>query len=244
MQEIRDRAAAIVNDPATAEALKPYYRQFCKRPTFHDDYLATYNRPNVTLVDTRGTGVDRITENGIVFYGKEYAVDCIIFATGFEVGTNYTSKSGYDIIGRGDLTLSEKWADGLKTFHGFYSHGFPNCFFMGMTQTGLTANMTHMLNEQAQHVAYVIDHARNSNIKAVEPTLDAEAAWVKEIHRMALLGEAYYAQCTPGYYNNEGKPGAAGNGFLTGQYGGGPVEFFRILKEWRDEGALRGLEVS
>ena len=244
MEEIRARAASIVKDQATAEALKPYYRQFCKRPTFHDEYLQTYNLPNVHLVDTRGNGVDRITEKGVVFDGKEYEVDCIVFATGFEVGTAYTSKSGYDIVGRGDVKLSEKWADGLQTFHGFFSNGFPNCFFMGMTQTGLTANMTHMLNEQAGHVAYVISHARNSNIRSVEATVEAEKAWVDDIMRLARLGEAYYASCTPGYYNNEGKPGSANNGFLSGQYGGGPVEFFRLLKDWRDEGALRGLEVS
>jgi len=244
MEEIRARAASIVKDQATAEALKPYYRQFCKRPTFHDEYLQTYNRPNVHLVDTRGKGVDRITEKGIVFDGREYEVDCIVFATGFEVATAYTSKSGYDIVGRDNIKLSEKWANGLKTFHGFFSNGFPNCFFIGMTQTGLTSNMTHMLNEQANHVAYVIKHAKTSNIKAVEATQDAEAAWVDEIHRMALLGEAYYASCTPGYYNNEGKPGSAQHGFLSGTYGGGPVAFFEILKNWREEGALRGLEVS
>ena len=179
MEEIRNRAASIVKDQATAEALKPYYRQFCKRPTFHDEYLFTYNRPNVHLVDTRGKGVDRITENGVVFDGREYEVDCIIFATGFEVGTAYTSKSGYDIVGRGDVRLSQKWADGLRTFHGFFSNGFPNCFFMGMTQTGLTANMTHMLSEQANHVAYVISHAKSSNIRAVEATVEAEEAWGK-----------------------------------------------------------------
>ncbi len=244
MEEIRARAASIVKDQATAEALKPYYRQFCKRPTFHDEYLQSYNLPSVHLVDTRGKGVDRITEKGIVFDGKEYEVDCIVFATGFEVATAYTSKSGYDIVGRNNTTLSKKWANGLKTFHGFFSNGFPNCFFIGMTQTGLTSNMTHMLNEQANHVAYVIKHAKTSNIKAVEATPEAEAAWVDEIHRMALLGEAYYASCTPGYYNNEGKPGSANNGFLSGTYGGGPVAFFQILDDWRKEGALRGLEVS
>ena len=244
MEEIRARAASIVQDPATAEALKPYYKQFCKRPTFHDEYLQTYNRPNVTLVDTNGKGVDRITEKGVMFDGKEYEVDCIVFATGFEVDTAYTSKSGYDIIGRDRTPLSKKWADGLRTFHGFYSHGFPNCFFLGMTQTGLTANMTHMLNEQAQHLAYVISHVRGNNIKAVEASQAAEDAWVGDINRLAQVAGQHYATCTPGYYNNEGKIGSSGNGFLSGQYGGGPVEFFRILKEWREEGALRGLEIS
>ncbi|MCK9991837.1 MAG: hypothetical protein Dbin4_00357 [Alphaproteobacteria bacterium] len=244
MEEVRTRAATIVKDQATAEALKPYYRQFCKRPTFHDEYLFTYNRPNVHLVDTRGKGVDRITENGVVYDGVEYEVDCIIFATGFEVGTAYTNRSGYDIVGRRGITLSTKWADGPRTYHGFFSNGFPNCFFMGMIQTGMTANFTHMLNEQANHIAYVVNHARNSNIKAVEASQEAENGWVEEVHRSARAGEAYFASCTPGYYNNEGKPEKTGNGFLTGAYGGGPVKFFNILKDWREEGALRGLEIS
>ncbi|MBV1879233.1 MAG: NAD(P)/FAD-dependent oxidoreductase [Pseudomonadales bacterium] len=244
MQEIRDRAAAIVDDPDTAEALKAYYRQACKRPTFHDEYLQTYNLPNVTLVDTLGQGVDRITEKGILFNGKEYEVDCIIFATGFEVGTNYTNKSGYDIVGRNKVTLSDKWADGLKTFHGFFSNGFPNCFFIGMTQTGLTANMTHMLNEQAQHVAHIIDQAKQDNVSVLEATEEAETEWVDEIMRLAKLGESFYAACTPGYYNNEGQPGGGGNGFLSGQYGRGPVEFFKILKQWREDGKMQGLKTS
>ena len=244
MEEVRARAAAIVNDPKVAEALKPYYRQFCKRPCFHEEYLPTFNRPNVTLVDTLGKGVDRITEKGIIFDGTEYKVDCIIFATGFEVGTDYTARSGYDVIGRDNMTLSKKWANGLSTFHGFYTNGFPNCFFMGMTQTGLTANIPHMLNEQAGHISYVIKHAMGHNIKAVEPSVEAEEGWVAEIRKMARLGERFYAECTPGYYNNEGKPGETGNGFLNGQYGGGPVAFFKILDNWRKEGELRGLEVS
>ncbi|MFZ5913539.1 MAG: flavin-containing monooxygenase [Pseudomonadota bacterium] len=244
MQEVRARVDSIVKDQATAEALKPYYRQFCKRPCFHDEYLPTYNRPNVTLVDTHGQGVERITEKGVMFDGKEYEVDCIIFATGFEVGTDYTSRSGYDIYGRGDQTLSKKWANGLQTYHGFYTNGFPNCFFMGMTQTGLTANIPHMLNEQAQHIAYIINRAMNSNIRAIEPSREAEEGWVATCKQKARLGERFYSECTPGYYNNEGKPKETGNGFLDGQYGGGPVEFFNIIKQWRADGDLKGMEVS
>ena len=243
MEQVRARAEEIVKDPNVAEALKPYYRQFCKRPCFHDEYLPTYNRPNVTLVDTMGHGVDRITEKGVMVNGKEYEVDCIIFATGFEVGAGYVSMAGYDIVGRDNKKLSQKWADGLATFHGFYTHGFPNAFFMGITQTGLTANFTHMLNEQANHVAHVVSHVKKANGKTVEPTQEAEDGWVSTMNRMAAQTEAYYAECTPGYYNNEGKPGG-GNSFLAGQYGGGPVEFFNILKQWREEGKFEGLNIS
>ena len=84
----------IVTDPATAESLKAWYRLNCKRTGFHDDYLATFNRPNVTLVDTDGRGVERFTENAVVVNGVEYEIDALIFATGFEVGTEFTRRLG------------------------------------------------------------------------------------------------------------------------------------------------------
>ena len=140
MEQVRARAEEIVKDPNVAESLKPYYRQFCKRPCFHDEYLDTYNRENVTLVDTQGKGLDKITEKGIFFDGKEYEVDCIIFATGFEVGTDYTRRSGYEIYGRKGLSIMDKWKDGLSTMHGMHSRGFPNSFFFGPQQAGFTAN--------------------------------------------------------------------------------------------------------
>ena len=244
MEEVRARAAALVKDKATAEALKPWYRQFCKRPTFDDKYLNTYNLPGVTLVDTKGRGVERMTEKGVVANGVEYEVDCVIFATGFEVGTNYTRRSGYDIIGRNGMRLGEKWAEGLSTFHGFYTHGFPNCFFMGFTQTGFPPNFTHMLNEQAEHVTYVIKHAMQRQAKSVEATQAAEDDWVHTMRRKARLGVRYYAECTPGYYNNEGNTSDPSKGFLAGSYGGGAEEFFSILRQWRAEGGLKGIEIT
>ena len=156
MEKIRARAQEVVNDPKTAESLKPYYRQFCKRPCFHDEYLKTYNRESVTLVDTDGKGLDKITEKGIFFDGKEYEVDCIIFATGFEVGTEYTRRSGYEIVGKNNLSISEKWKDGLVTYHGMHCRGFPNTFFFGPAQGGFTANYTHSLDEQSIHLSYIL----------------------------------------------------------------------------------------
>ncbi|MEX1104290.1 MAG: monooxygenase, partial [Dehalococcoidia bacterium] len=243
MEQVRARAQALVYDPNTAEALKPYYRQFCKRPTFNDEYLQTFNRPNVALVDTRGRGVDLVTENAVVVDGEEFEVDCLIFATGFEVGTGYTRRSGYEVIGRNGVALSDKWADELKTLHGFQSNGFPNCFFMGLTQGALTVNFTHMLTEQANHIAYIIGRAREMEARTVEVSAEAEEQWVDTIHRLAINNQQFQAECTPGYYNNEGQP-RPGGGFTGGQYGGGPVEFFRILSDWRDEGSLVGLEIA
>ncbi len=241
MEQIRARVNSIVKDAATAEALKPYYRQFCKRPCFHDEYLQTFNRPNVTLVDTKGRGVERVTPKGVVVDGVEYELDCLIFATGFEVGTDYTRRAGYEMIGRNGLSLTKKWAGGLRTLHGMHSHGFPNCFIMGAQQGGFTANYPHMLNEQSQHIAYLIRHALDHGVRTVEASEQAENEWVDTIIRLAGMGRQFLEECTPGYYNNEGKLSdqAAQNGF----YGGGSEEFFRILREWRAAGELAGLEL-
>ena len=243
MNQVRSRAEAIINDPNTAEALKPWYRQFCKRPCFHDEYLPTFNRSNVTLVNTDGRGVERITERGIVANGTEYPVDCIVFATGFEVGTSYTRRAGYDIIGRNGLSLSDKWANGWRTLYGLQANSFPNCFFLGFTQTALSVNVPHALNEQAKHVTYILNQARQRGATRIEATLEAEELWLAEMQDKARISERFYAECTPGYYNNEGKLDAS-NGFFAGTYGAGPIRFFRILDDWRSTGRLEGVELT
>ena len=242
MNQVRARVDSIVNDPDTAAALKPWYRQFCKRPCFHDEYLQTYNRSNVTLVDTNGKGVERLTEHGVVANGEEYKVDCLIFATGFEVGTSYTRRAGYDIIGRDGKTLSEHWSDGLRTLHGLTSSGFPNCFFLGFTQGAITISVPQALNEQAQHVTYMVSEARARGREALEPTQEAEDAYVQEVRSLARMGQRFYTECTPGYYNSEG---ATGNraGFFSDMYGAGPLRFFQVLEEWRSKGSLPGLDM-
>lgn len=240
MNQIRERVDSTVQDEKTAEALKPWYRQFCKRPTFNDEYLPAFNRPNVTLVDTMGRGVERITEKGLVFDGVEYEVDCVIFATGFEVGTAYTRRAGFEIYGRGGKTLTEHWANGLRTLHGFYSHGFPNCFHMGITQNALTANFPHMLDEQSQHIADVIKHAKLHEARCLEPTAEAEAEWVATIREKAIISRRFLQECTPGYYNNEGKP-EQGTGLAGENYGGGPIEFHEMIRKWRSDGEMKGV---
>ncbi len=243
MNQIRARVDAIVKDKRTAESLKPWYRQFCKRPTFNDEYLPAFNRPNVTLVDTMGRGVDRITEKGLVFDGVEYEADCIIFATGFEVGTAYTRRAGFEVYGRDGKALSENWANGLKTLHGFCSVGFPNCFHMGITQNALTANFPHMLEEQSRHIAELIRHAKSQEARCIEPTAEAEAEWVATIKEKAMNNQDFLEACTPGYYNNEGKP-EKGFGLAGELYGGGPVEFHDLIKKWREAGEMKGLRFS
>jgi len=242
MEQVRARVDQTVRDPATAEALKPYYNQFCKRPCFHDEYLATFNRPNVHLVDTQGRGVERITEKGIVANGVEYELDCIIYATGFEVGTEFTRRSGYELHGRGGLTLTEKWKDGVSTLHGLYSRGFPNVFIVSNTQSGFTANFPHMINEQSKHIAYVLKHCADHQVRVLEASQEAENAWVQTIVDLSIMRQKFLEECTPGYYNNEGKVQAMSA--RNGSYGAGPVAFAKVLEDWRAEGGLKGLELS
>lgn len=242
MEQIRHRVDAIVDDPQTAGVLKPWYRQFCKRPCFHDEYLDTFNRPNVTLVDTDGRGVERITEQGVVVNGVEYELDCIVFATGFEVGTDYTRRSGHEIVGRGGMTLTEKWADGAQTFHGMHTRGFPNCFIFSIVQSGFSVNFPHMLNEQAQHLAYVLAAAKERNATVVEASAEAEAEWVRTIENLARNNMAFLEACTPGYYNNEGRP--AERSVRNSSFGAGPVAFIKVLEQWRSAGDLTGLELK
>ncbi|MEZ5765626.1 MAG: NAD(P)/FAD-dependent oxidoreductase [Xanthobacteraceae bacterium] len=243
MNQIRARVDSIVKDKATADALKPWYRQFCKRPCFHDEYLQTYNRPNVTLVDTQGQGVERLTEHAAVVDGREYELDCLIFATGFEVGTSYTRRAGYDVVGRGGVKLSEHWSNGLRTLHGLTSDKFPNCFFVGRTQTGLPVNLPLALEHQTKHVAYILSQARAKGFQFLEPSAEAVDAYVHDIRKLAKRSERFYRECTPGYYNSEGTEGNK-RGFFSEGYGAGSVRFFEVLKEWRDQGLMSGMTLS
>ncbi|MEY2469094.1 MAG: hypothetical protein QOF21_1792, partial [Actinomycetota bacterium] len=245
MEQIRARVDEIVADPNTAEALKPYYRQFCKRPCFHDEYLDTFNRPNVTLVDTNGKGVDRVTETSVIVGDEEYEVDCLIFATGFEVGTSLARRSGFDFHGVDGLSLTDAWKDGMRSLHGQHVHGFPNLFLVSNAQAAFTVNFPHNLDEVSTHFAYIIKHMQETGTTREEVSAEAEAAWVEQVRALSPQGTSFFEECTPGYYNAEGKLGE--NGFFTGQngpYGGGPNAFFQILDKWRRSGELPGLEIS
>jgi cation diffusion facilitator CzcD-associated flavoprotein CzcO len=241
MNEIRGRVESVVKDRATAEALKPWFGQWCKRPTFNDEYLPTFNRPNVKLVDTKGKGVERATANALVVDGVEYEVDCVILATGFEVGTAYTRRAEFEVYGRGGSSLSDYWAKGMKTHYGFLSNGFPNLFHMGLTQTGLAPNFTYMLGGQATHIAHVMAEVKARDAKSVEPTREAEAEWVARVTRKTFMSD-YQSKCTPGYYNGEGSKG--GVGFLETQDPDGAVRFYEALARWREKGDLEGLIVQ
>ncbi|HUC05815.1 MAG TPA: NAD(P)/FAD-dependent oxidoreductase [Acidimicrobiales bacterium] len=239
MEQIRSRVDAIVEDRATADALKPWYRQFCKRPCFHDQYLQAFNRPNVTLVDTDGKGVDRITPAGVVVGPREFELDLLVFATGFEVGTDYTRRAGYDIRGSRGTLLSEHWADGMRSVHGMHVHGFPNMFVLGHAQGGFTVNYPHLLDHACTHATFVVRHALDHGIREVEADEDSEDEWLRTLADSARDLRTFQQQCTPGYYNNEGRPEAMT--FLGSSYGRGPMAFFGLLERWRAAGDFAGL---
>jgi cyclohexanone monooxygenase len=241
MEEIRARVDEIIDDPTTAEALKPWYRQLCKRPCFHDEYLDSYNRPNAHLIDTDGRGVEAITRRGVVVAGTEYEVDCIIYASGFEVGTEWTRRTGFDVAGRGGRKLSEHWSDGMRSLHGLQMHGFPNAFVVSPAQgANLISNIPHNLTEAGTTIAEIITHADNVGASQVEVTAEAEQAWLDLLLAgMRRFGGA--ADCTPGYYNNEGQPEGRAVLDMLG-YPDGPVAYFNYIDEWRSSGDFEGVE--
>ncbi len=148
MNQLRARIDEEVKDKATAEALKPWHRRWCKRPCFSDDYLTTFNRPNVTLVDTAGKGLERVTERGVVANGEEYALDCLIFASGYDVGTELTQRAGIEVFGQDGRELSEYWRSGMQSYQGMFINGFPNLCILGLGQSALTFSVSFMLTEQ------------------------------------------------------------------------------------------------
>ena len=239
MEEHRARIDEIVRDPEVAESLKPYYRYLCKRPLFHDEYLAAFNEPNVTLVDCPN-GVDEITEHGVIAGGREYEVDCIVYATGFEAEvTPFPTRAAHPIVGRDGVTLAEKWKDGAMTLHGMMTHGFPNLFISPAPgqQAVISVNHTHIMVSGAEHIAATIAKLDAMGVRVADVTEEAEAAWVAKIEEgFADRGE-FMGSCTPSRLNFQGDPTAQNP--RNGSYGGGYGDYFGwrdLIDRWREEG--------
>jgi len=251
MADVRNRIDEVVTRKEHAEMLKPWYGFFCKRPTFSDDYLPTFNHPNVTLVDVSSTqGVERITPKGLVANGVEYEVDCIIYASGFEITSDFRHRIGIPIYGIDGESIYDHWSDGYRTMHGIMSHGFPNLFVLGglFTQT-LSVNYSTPLDSQARHVAYIIDALSQRGAKAAHPTSEAEAAFVEEQllparNPFAVRFGGQPESCTPGYYNQEGRPTDVRRDIRLEGYAHGSAAYWSKLEEWRNAGQLEGLDVS
>jgi cyclohexanone monooxygenase len=231
MQEVRARVDELVQDPETAEALKPWYGLLCKRMTFHDSYLQTFNRPNVTLVDTKGRGIERITENGIVANGREYELDCIIYATGFDISSGLTASLEFEPQGEGGVNLAQRWAREITTLHGLLISSFPNMFFIGGLQGALATTRTYDISVQTEHCARIVEHCRTNGIAKFAVNPEAEKNWQAELAARRLDLQQYFQDCTPSYFNGDGKYGPVWDYF----YGGGPVEYRSVLEKWRKD---------
>jgi cation diffusion facilitator CzcD-associated flavoprotein CzcO len=244
MERLRRRVDEVVKDKETAQALKPYYRFLCKRPLSSDEYYPTFGRPNVELIDVSDTkGLERITASGFVADGKEYAVDCIIFASGFEVTSDLNRRWGIEVVqGREGRSIYDHWADGPKTLHGTMTHGFPNQFYVGYIQGGINASVTEQFGKQGYHIAYVIGEALKRGVAVVETSKEAMDAYVRHFEEIEIDLSGFLRQCPPSYFNNEGeeKPKWA----LFRGYGHGWSAFQKLLQDWRDKGELRGLTLE
>ena len=245
MEELRRLTDEVVKDRETADALKAYYGFWCKRPTFSDDYLDTFNRDNVALVDMEGKSIEAMTENSIVFGGKEHEVDCVVFASGYEFGTTHTSRAGYDPVGRHGVVLSEKWRDGLRTFRGMHTNGFPNWLLSGLTQAASGPNFMHVISEQINHAVYVIKTCIDRDIRTIDAELEAENDWCQSMIDHAGPKREYLSHCTPSYMTNEGAIGTLNSHNITEAiWGGGLPTFLEWLHAFRENGELEGLIVE
>lgn len=226
MMRIHRRIDEIVKVKETADALKPWYMFMCKRPCFHNEYLPSFNQPNVHLVDTHGKGITEIGPTGPEFEGEEYELDVLIYATGFEV-----QKTGIynQIVGKDGLNLDEKYDEGIRTLLGIHTHGYPNLFIMGGYQASFQFNLTDMLQTQGDHIAACIDYVRQNGYKTMDPTGEAEQWWVQEVikHRGKTDRNK---ECTPGYYNFEGES----NRRQDGNYNGGFRNYFNHQADVRE----------
>jgi cyclohexanone monooxygenase len=250
MEEIRHRVDQTVEDPEVADKLKAFYNQFCKRPTFNDDYLEMFNRPNVELVDvSESKGVERITERGIVVNGKEYEVDCIIYASGFEITSSYQRRIGFPIYGVDGESIYDFWDDGMRTMHGLMAHGFPNMFLCGgLFVFQLGANYCYGVDVQAKHVAYTLSELTKRKVQVAQPSTEAVQRWMddqlsSESSQAQLILGGSAASCTPGYYNQEGTQERYRDVRLE-SYGKGLGAYRKVLDTWRMAGELDGLELT
>lgn len=240
MRTVHARIEDIVEDPATAEALKPWFGAVCKRPTFNDEYLQSFNRPSVHLVASPD-GIEGFTETGLVVAGEHYEVDCIVFATGFETGSSTADRYGYDVVGRNGVSMQEEFADGAKTLHGFFSIGFPNFIELGLSQNAYVVNFTYMLDRKARHAARVIGHALDRDIATIEPYDDAQADWVQRTRESGLARLFYLATCTPGYYSGQGD---LQRGFFGDVYQHSEIEYWDMIDKWWESGSFEGLRLK
>ena len=243
MEKLRRRVDEVVDDPELAEKLKPYYAKNCKRICFHDEYLPAFNRDNVHLIDTDGQGVDSITENGVVVDGVEYPVDCLIFASGFENGTDYERRIGFDPKGRDGVALSQAWSKGPRTLHGVFAGGFPNLLMISTVQGSFGTNYVHFLTDVATHIANVIAMCDAEGVATIEATPSSEEEWLMTLYGYVGGFVQYMSTCTPSYYNGEqGEPDEKAERNLI--FFGSVMQYTEIIDAWRAQNDFSGVAIT
>ena len=244
MERLRARCD-IVHDPATAEALKPYYRYLCKRPASNDDYYPAFNQDNVTLIDVAETqGLERLTEKGFVHNGVEHEIDCLILASGYEVTNDLERRWGIGRIeGANGLSIYDYWREGYQTFQGMMANQFPNMFFTGFTQAAANASNSKTFIDQGFHIGHIASEALKRGAVRVEPTAQAQDAYISHLRSLAVDNSDYVNECTPSYFNNEGDTSKKRHIFGE-PWGEGYYAFEDMLAKWRADGRLEGLALE
>jgi cyclohexanone monooxygenase len=244
MERMRRRVDATVKDKKTAEALKPWFRFMCKRPLSNNEYYPTFNLPNVTLIDVSATqGVEAMTERGFVADGVEYEVDCMIFASGFEVTSDLERRWGIPVVeGRGEISIYDHWRDGAQTIHGVMTDRFPNLFYTGYVQGATNGSTTEQFGRQCEHIAYILTETLKRGGAAVEPSRAAVDAYCAHMRANELDMSGFLGDCTPGYFNNDGE--AKPKWALFRGYVAGWNAFVKMLADWRAKGDMAGLSIS
>ena len=240
MSEIRDRVDAIVTDAGDgARTSRPGTASCASGRASTTSTCRPTTSPTCTSSTPTARASKRVTETGLVVAGKEYELDCIIYASGFEVGTPFTRRAGFDMVGVDGLKLSEAWADGMRTKHGIHVHGFPNAFIVQIGQgANLVSNVPHNFTEAAATIAAIVRHALDGGHDEVEVTKEAQDEWMELLYSAPRLGIIGSAECTPGYYNNEGKTDEQAPDWFLG-YPARRRRLLRVPRHWRDQGRLR-----
>ena len=203
---VREKIAEIVKDPEVARLLQPNNHPIgTKRICVDTDYFATFNRPNVTLVDIKSNPIEQILPQGLRAGGRDYDLDAIVLATGFDAMTGSVAR--IDIRGRDGQTLNEKWAEGPRTYLGLMSAGFPNLFII--TGPGSPSVLSNMMVSIEQHVDWIADcigFMADRHLDCIEASRQAEDSWVSHVNEVAH--GTLYPQANSWYMgaNIPGKP--------------------------------------
>jgi cyclohexanone monooxygenase len=244
MERLRARCGELVRDPATAEALKPWYHHLCKRPLSSDEYYPAFNLDNVILVDVSDQlGIEEMTETGFVASGVHYPVDCVIFASGFEVTSDLDRRWGIPVFeGKDGISIYDHWRNGPQTLHGITTCNFPNMAFIGYIQGGINSSVTEHFGRQGAHAAWIFAEALRRGVRVVEPSQAAQDAYVRSYNAIKPDVSEMQARCPPGYFNNEGS--ADNKWALFPGWGHGWDHFETMLAEWREQGDLAGMDLT